>query len=53
MDEVSFDAVDEAIKNQLLDGNATLVWKNLVAKYEPKMSATKIQLKREFTQSCL
>ena len=47
-DEVSFGAVDEALTIKLPDGDAAKAWANLVAKYEPKTSASLVQLKREF-----
>ena len=47
-DEVSFGAVDEAVTSVLPDGDAAKAWANLTAKYEPKTTASKVQLKREF-----
>ena len=52
-DEVSFGAVDEAITSELPDGSASKAWANLVAKFEPKTSASKVQLKREFNLCAL
>ena len=48
-DEVSFGAVDEAVTNMLPDGDAAKAWANLVARYEPKTTASKVQLKHEFS----
>ena len=53
MDVISFSAVNEAVTDDLLDGNAMLAWKNLVVKYKSKINATKMQLKQEFAQSSL
>ena len=47
-DEVSFGAVDEALTSKLPDGDAAKAWNNLVAKFEPKTSASLVQLKKEF-----
>ena len=52
-DEVSFGAVDEAVTDELPDGDACLAWKNLNAKYEPKMAASLVILKKEFADSAL
>jgi len=47
-DEASFGTVDEAVTNVLPDGDAAKAWANLMAKYEPKTMASKVQLKPEF-----
>jgi len=50
-DEVSFGAVEEAVTDELPDGDAKKAWANLVAKYEPKTSGTLVLLKKEFFAS--
>jgi len=52
-DEVSFGAVDEAVTNDLPNGDAAQAWKNLLAKFEPTTSGNLIMLRKEFTASKL
>ena len=52
-EEVCFGAVDEAITEDLPDGDAKLAWDNLKARYESTTGASKIQLKKEFSDSRL
>ena len=48
-----FGTVNEAMTMEQPEGMASLVWVNLIAKYKPKTSALKIELKQEFTKSKL
>ena len=52
-DEVSFGAVDEAITDKYPDGDSQVAWMNLLAKYEPRTSASKVELKKKFADSKL
>jgi hypothetical protein len=50
-DDVAFTAVDTACTQDLPSGSAKLAWDNLIAKYEPKTSASKAALKYKFEAS--
>lgn len=52
-DNVFFGIVDSAVSKYLPDGDGRLAWKNLVQKYEPRTSSTRIQLKQQFANSRL
>ena len=52
-EEVCFGVVDEAMTMEQPEGLASLAWANLTARYEPRTSAMKIELKQEFVKSKL
>jgi hypothetical protein len=52
-DDVAFAAVDSASTHDLPSGDARLAWKNLSATYEPKTSASKVDLRRQFSNTIL
>ena len=49
-DEISFGAVDEAISDEYPDGNCQEAWSNLLDKYEPRTTTTKVELKKKFAE---
>jgi hypothetical protein len=49
-DSVRFGIVEEAIMDDLPDGDAARAWKGLNSRFEPKTEATKVDLKLEFAQ---
>ena len=51
--EIGFSIVDEAVTNDLPEGDARLAWTNLEKKFQPSSSANKVQLRREFNSSKL
>ena len=53
MEEVCFGAVDEATTTNLPDGDAKKAWDNLITKYEPKTTASLVQVKLEFAENKL
>jgi hypothetical protein len=52
-DDVVFATVDSACTADLPSGSARLAWQNLEAKFEPKTSASKVELRRQFTTTIL
>jgi hypothetical protein len=52
-ESVSFGAVDEARTDDLPHGSAHLAWSNLIAKFEPRTSASKVNLRQQFAASKL
>ena len=51
--EVCFGVVNKAMTTEQPEGLASLAWANLTARYEPRTSAMKIELKQEFVKSKL
>ena len=51
--EIGFSIVDEAVTEELPDGDAELAWKELQRRFEPDTSADKVKLKKEFSTSKL
>ena len=52
-DEISFSSVEKALTTDYPDGNSRIAWQNLLQKYEPRTSAYKVELKKEFNNSKL
>ena len=52
-EEVCFGAINKAMTTEKPEGLASLAWANLTARYKPRTSATKIELKQEFIKSKL
>ena len=54
MDEhISFNLVDMAKLKNLPEGDATLAWKNLLTRYQPRQYGTLLDLKRNFMTKSL
>ena len=51
--EIGFSIVDEAVTEELPDGDAELAWKELQRRFEADTSADKVKLKKEFSTSKL
>ena len=51
--DIGFSIVDEAVIDELPDGDACLAWKNLEKKFQPSSSANKVQLRKQFNSSKL
>ena len=52
-DDVCFDLVENSRTEELPDGDSTLTWVELRAKFEPSTTMSLIALKKEFTLCCL
>ena len=53
VDDVFFNAVDEAKTSALPNGDAFAAWNNLLDRYEPKTALVEVELRREFARSKL
>ena len=53
MDDVCFNIVCNAKSSKLPDGDARQAWKDLLSKFEVDSSATKVELKKEFSDCIL
>jgi gag-polypeptide of LTR copia-type len=49
-DDISFNTVDKARSTTFPDGNCALAWNGLLRIFEPTTSASKVALKKKFSQ---
>ena len=47
-DDICFNLVDTVKTENLADGDASLSWKNILTRYEPKQFGNLLMLKNEF-----
>jgi hypothetical protein len=52
-DQVNFGLIEDAVTDDLADGDAAMAWKNLVHHHDPNTAANVVQLKSEFNSSKL
>ena len=50
---VAFDYVDEAVSKEFPEGDAALAWRNLMQKFQPSTTGSRVYYKNEFNNSKL
>ena len=50
---INFGIVEKSVTKDLPNGDATLAWKSLKRRFDPKTKSNKLKLKKQFTNSNL